>query len=316
MVHKQLDLHEIPNTACQKCERRIRHQNTEDGLCTLAPSVIDGGPTRCVGGWSRQKIYFLTQYFGIFGQGMKDKWDHRIHYIEICSGPGRCVDRDSATEFDGTALAIMGHPSFPHLNSATFVDYSEPVVEALNARIARHGLDSTARAFECDYRDADRLIGLLSKRISSGLSLVFIDPTDCSVPFATVKAIAHSLSNADLIINVALGTDATRNIKPAILNEDSRAREKYAGFLGGDSFFRDPLVVELAAAGRDEQLRLKFREQYRASLGGLGYRHFAVEQVEHFYDLLFACRHEKGLEFWKKAQKYKPDNQGTFDSLL
>jgi hypothetical protein len=46
-------------------------------------------------------------------------------------------------------------------------------------------------------------------------------------------------------------------------------------------------------------------------MGTLGYRYFETERVEHYYDLLFATRHPKGIEFWKKAQKYTPDDQAT-----
>jgi hypothetical protein len=42
-----------------------------------------------------QKIFHLIQYFGIFTIGMKSKWQGNINYIEICSGPGRCVNREN-----------------------------------------------------------------------------------------------------------------------------------------------------------------------------------------------------------------------------
>lgn len=74
-------------------------------------------------------------------------------------------------------------------------------------------------------------------------------------------------------------------------------------------------VVQMARHGQDDLLRQRFRTAYRAQLETLGYKHFAAEQVKHYYDLLFACRHPKGLEFWRKAQKYKPDQQGTFDLM-
>lgn len=279
----------------------------------MVVSTADGLPVRCVGKWARQKIHFLTQYLGIFGQGMKNKWEGNLHYIEICSGPGRCVVRGSSTEIDGTALAVLGHPAFSAFYGATFIDYSTPVVTALNERIQRMDLAEKASAVEADYNVPDKIAAIVSERVPKGLTLVFIDPTDCSVPFDTVAAIARALPNTDFIINLALGTDVTRNIKPAILDEESEARKKYTRFLGGDEFFRDPEVCRLAQAGKDEQLRIKFRGSYRTGMDTLGYRYFAVECVEHYYDLLFASRVEKGLDFWRRAQKYRPDNQATFD---
>jgi len=275
--------------------------------------MADGGPVRCVGSWSDQKIYFLTQYLGIFANGMKDKWDGNLHYIELCSGPGRCVDRDRGIEMDGTALAVLGHATFEHLYSATFLDYNPAVVSALNDRIMKRNLSSRAQAIEANYNKPSDIAEIISRRVQKGLALVFIDPTDCSVPFATVAAMAHILQKADFIINIALGTDATRNIKPAILNANSKAREKYVRFLGDDTFFTDHEIILLAQTDQNERLRTKFRARYRLSMETLGYKHFGLERVKHYYELLFASRHEQGLAFWKRAQKYKLNNQGTFD---
>ena len=316
MTHQKLDLHELPNPGCQKCRRHIRKQSTDDGLCQLATSGVDSGALRCVGPWARDKLYFLTQYLGIFADGMRYKWQGNLHYIELCSGPGRCVDRVSGLEMDGTALAVMGHPAFQQIRTATFLDYNRTVVDALTSRIASAGHSDRACAIEADYNDPRNIAAIAFSRVQKGLALVFVDPTDCSVPFETIAALAQILPNADFIINVALGTDATRNIKPAILNADSKSRAKYAGFLGGQEFFDDPDVVKMAELGQDDKLRAKFRECYRDAMRSLKYAHFATECVEHYYDLFFACRHERGLQFWKRAQKYKPNNQGTFDLAL
>jgi hypothetical protein len=73
----------------------------------------------------------LVKYFGIFASGMKNAWKG-LNYVEICSGPGRCITRDNRTEMDGTALSIVTHPVFPQLKKALFIDASVQVVEALN----------------------------------------------------------------------------------------------------------------------------------------------------------------------------------------
>lgn len=315
MTQQHLDLRERINPDCQQCGGDIRDKNSDDGVCSVIRSVVDGKEVRCIGTWGRDKVYFLTQYLGIFGQGMKNKWEGNLHYVEICSGPGRCVTREDRVEMDGTALAVLNHPAFDFFASATFVDYNDRVVTALNARIAALGLGSKAIAIQADYNNAADIATIARSRASKGLSLVLIDPTDCSVPFATIAAITKSLDAADLIINVALGTDISRNIKPAILNSQFKSRDKYMRFLGNDSFFNSADVMQMARLGQDDLLRNRFRDAYRTQLKTLGYKHFAAEQVKHYYDLLFACRHPKGLEFWRKAQKFKPDQQGTFDLI-
>jgi hypothetical protein len=43
------------------------------------------------------------------------------------------------------------------------------------------------------------------------------------------------------------------------------------------------------------------------------YQHFDFQPVEHYYDLLFASRHELGIAFWKRAQKHRYDGQRALD---
>ena len=312
MSKETLNLHEENNPNCAKCRNKEERQ-TRNGLCEIATSVTDGLPARCVGAWARDKIYFLNQYFGIFGNGMKNRWEGKLDYFEICSGPGRCVLRETAREIDGTALAVFHNPHFKHYHGATFFDISSDVVTTLNQRFDNHGARGKASAFVADYNDSENLALAAARRSAGGLNLVFIDPTDCGVPFATVAALANSLRNVDFIINVALGTDATRNIKPAILKESSNSRSKYIRFLGSDAFFLDAGVHQMALMGQDDKLRIKLREYYQQALRSLGFLYFETERVKHYYDLLFASRHPKGSEFWKKAQKYGPDNQTAFD---
>ena len=62
--HPRLDLREQINHGCKKCPRLDRNENTDDGVCTVTVSGMDGQPVRCVGQWAQKKIHFLTQYLG------------------------------------------------------------------------------------------------------------------------------------------------------------------------------------------------------------------------------------------------------------
>jgi len=97
-------LNSVSNPACHKnCNSDKRASVTENEICGVAFSVIDGLPLRCVGEWAYDKINLLLKYFGAFTVAMKGKWAGGINYIEICSGPGRCIDRSRGREFDGTS---------------------------------------------------------------------------------------------------------------------------------------------------------------------------------------------------------------------
>jgi len=305
----RLDLREQPNTGCLSCDRMTRKEFLENGLCRQTVSVLDQLPVRCVGGWSYDKVYRLVKYFGIFASGMKNAWEG-LNYVEICSGPGRCIIRDQRTEMDGTALSIITHRVFPNLRKALFIDTDVYVVEVLNARIASAGKTSTAQAVIGDYNDAAGLQSLLAKLPPDCLNLAFIDPTECDFPFNTILAMIQQLRNADLIINVALGTDVNRNLYQAITDSGfAKARTKYETFLGSPGFCGRPDVVRAANAGAHDELRRLFMAEYLGKLATYGYKYTDLRQVEHYYHLLFASRHPKGLEFWLEACKIAPNNQ-------
>lgn len=272
-------------------------------------STLDGLPVRCVGEWAYDKIYRLVQYFGTFAGGMSKKW-HGLNYVEICSGPGRCITRNDHTEMDGTALAVIRSKQFPKLKKGIFIDASPRVVDILNQRIKALDASHIAEAIVGDYGDAQNFCRILNRLPDSCLNFVFIDPTECDVPFQTIQRIVAHLHNADLLINVALGTDVTRNIIPAILSASHKtARAKYENFLGVPGFCRQPDVVKLAKLSDHDDLRRKFAETYNQTLRSEGYQYTDVRRVKHYYYLLFASRSPKGLEFWQESCTYAPDNQ-------
>jgi three-Cys-motif partner protein len=161
-----------------------------------------------------------------------------------------------------------------------------------------------------DYGDAPGLCRILKRLPDSCLNLVFIDPTECDVPFSTIQRIVAHLQNADLLINVALGTDVNRNLVRAIqLQNHKISRQKYETFLGTPGFCAQPDVVELAKRADHHDLRRKFADTYHQRLKGEGYQYTDVRPVKHYYYLLFASRNQKGIEFWQKACKYSPTNQ-------
>lgn len=308
----RLDLNYIQNKDCHKgCNKSDRKEITENDLCTGTNSSFDYLPIRCVGKWATQKIYHLVQYFGIFSNGMKNKWKGELNYIEICSGPGRCVSREDGMEFDGTALSIIKHDAFKNIKNALFFDFNENVVNTLNQRIGKFGI-TNAKALFGDYSQPQILCETIKNSINTNsLNLVFIDPTDCSVPFSLIANIKQVLPSTDLIINLASGTDYSRNIVNALLKQDSYSKtvSKYSRFLGSADFFKDSVNIKFATEGNNTALRNNFRENYKKSLMGIGYKYFDFKRIEHYYDLLFACKHETGLSFWDKANRIKFDGQ-------
>lgn len=310
---ERLNLRARNNPACRKClNRDERKEFLEQDLCRLALSVLDEMSLRCVGDWAYDKIFRLSQYFGTFVQGMHKRW-RGLTYIEICSGPGRCLIRETAEEIDGTSLAIINNPRSGYLGSALFIDINPEAIAILNERIKVVGAYDKARAVIGDYTDAKGIISLLQELPADRLNLVFIDPTECDVPFSTVEAIITSLENVDLLINVSIGTDISRNIGRVVLESSfAKAREKYESFLGDKGFFVRPDVIHAAELGQADELRKLFAEAYKSKLFELGYVYSDARAVKHYYYLLFASRNTRGLDFWNRSCSYDPQGQREF----
>lgn len=317
MKRRHLDLREKHNKYCLRgCTTDDRRHMTDDGLCKNVMSVLDGLPVRCVGEWGYDKVYRLTQYFGVFASGMKNKWTG-LNYLEIGSGPGRCILRETGEELDGTSLAVINRDAFSFIRKAIFVDKNEDVVTSLNDRISSLGKSGIAEATTGDYTDLTRMGHVLSELPDRCLNLVFLDPTDCSIPFSLIRLIDKSLVNVDVIANIALKTDVGRNIRSAILDPAfKQVRQKYSSFLGGEDFFRKAEVNESAKSGKDAKLRELFLDEYRVNLGALGFIYTDTVPVKNYYHLFYASKDSRGLDFWQKACGIGPNGQrNLFKSL-
>lgn len=316
MARIQVDFRERPNDECLRCPNRDeRREYSTEGICESVQSQLDGLPVRCVGPWGREKVFYLLQYLGIFAQGMKNRWDGNLHYLEICSGPGRLIDYQSGLEFDGSALAVLQHQSSRLLRSALFVDINPTVVTTLNARVAQLENLGALRplAIEGNYLDTSSLQNVLNQRDRGGLTLAFLDPTDLSIPFETIQYLSANLGgHLDLLMNVPVGLDFRRNASKAVFKATfERARGKYERFLGRPHFLSSPEVFDRLASNPNwpKELSTLFFEAYKEQLRTLGFCYFGIKQVKHYYHLLFATRDKKGIEFWEKSQAIGYDGQ-------
>ena len=212
----QVDFRPLDNPTCRHCRNaQERKACAPQGICQAASSILDGGPLRCVGEWGREKAYNLAQYLGVFCQGMRKLWKG-LNYIEICSGPGRCLDYHSFTEHDGSSIVVLRHRASIFLTTAMFIDNDEASVSHLQKRIDNIGI-TNARASIADYTDPGSVVKALEGLPPSCLNLLFIDPTNLDFPFESLVAITKHLGQTDIIMTVAMGMDFNRNADKALL---------------------------------------------------------------------------------------------------
>lgn len=301
--------------SCLKCPNHdVRNEHCEEGVCELK-STLDSLPIRCVGEWANDKIYYLTQYFGIFATGMHKKWPDGLHYIEVCSGPGRCSTRDGF-EQDGTAVAVLNHPAFQYIKNAVYIDYNIDAVNALNKRIKLSGQATKAQAFLGDYNNPESIVNAIGRHEPRSLSLCLVDPTDCSLPFDTIEQIYNATNqHCDFIISFFDKTDLNRNcVMATLFPSHIKLKEKYERFLGDRTFFLRPDIIEMAKLKQNDRIVSEFTEAYKKNLKKIGLIHSEMENVGVLYRLLFATSNPKGIEFWTKANKTcLPSGQKLFN---
>jgi len=245
-------------------------------------SSIDGLPVRESGPWIQRKYFFLKRYMDILTRGMRAKWQGRLSYIDLFSGPGRCLIRGTNSEVDGSPLIALGYEFSKYI----FVEENPGNLRALRQRC---GKSPKQRAIQIIPGDCNAVIG---KVVPEGLSLAFIDPTGIDIHFETVRQLTSNRA-VDLLMTVQFGIDMKRNFEQF---KKQGSRSKLWNFLGGG--------VDWSAV-RDASAALGlFKERVK----GLGYktaefREIVVRNVQRnvpMYFLFFASKNPKGIEFWHK----------------
>ena len=80
------------------------------------------------------KLYFVEYFEALFNGGMKNLWPTRA-YVDLFSGPGMCIDRDTGEEFEGSPLLALGCSTpFTH---HYFNDIDTELIGALEQRQQR-----------------------------------------------------------------------------------------------------------------------------------------------------------------------------------
>ena len=259
-------------------------------------SEIDGLVVRPSGIWIRQKYYYLKRYLDIFSKGMKNRWKENLTYIDLFTGPGRCLIEATNKEEDGSPLIALQYDFKKYI----FVEESEELIEALKTRCKNSPKFSKIEFLEGDCNSVvDKIIPQVDP---VGLNLVFIDPTGIDIHYKTIERIVKE-KRADLLINVQFGMDITRNF---LAYKKKGNNSKLGLFLGGNVDW-DKL--------KNPQDAVKL---YKERIKELGYQTAEFKDITikntlnaPMYFLLFASKNPKGLHFWKEITK--KDHSGQLE---
>ena len=250
----------------------------------------DGLPVLVQGPWSKDKLYFVNYFSSLFNGGMKNLWPTRA-YVDLFAGPGLCKDRETGTEFSGSALeALKCQTSFTHLY---FNDINKEFVDALTERQQRLLPEANVEYLNLDCNRATQQIAELVPR--GALTLVFLDPWNYEITFDSLAHLGQRQAT-DLIVTfhtTAIKRNAHQEIAAVNAFLDDRDwKNRYWESQGNAS--RSPTTVLIDT----------FRSRLRSRLG---YTQFGEPVAirnstgSPFFYLLFASKHPRGLDFWEKS---------------
>jgi three-Cys-motif partner protein len=269
-------------------------------LVPQAPSMAsDGLPARETGPWVNEKKYYLERYLTISTKGVGPKWNGKLAYVDLFSGPGRSIIRGSGEEVDGSPLVALTC-SFA---SYVFVDTTE-VLATLKQRLRNHPrfLSITFIPGDCN----EVIEKVRAALPPDHLTLAFVDPTGLQIHFSTIQRLVTGRS-VDLLMTIQFGMGILMN-----LHQYSRSDgETLTAFLGDDSWRAD-----VKAGATPSAIGHRILDRYLNQLRKLGYDTVADREIPIrndqnllLYFMVLASRHPRGHDFWKKATEIAPSGQ-------
>lgn len=264
----------------------------------------DGLPARTFGKWTTVKLDYLQRYIDLFEKSMRGKsWCARC-YIDLYAGTGKFQLEGQCNFHLGSALLALTtkHP-FTHY---FFVEKSQENFDILCQRC--EGATQTKKKILCGDANlrvkeiVDEIKSIEHNRLRdewSSLNLAFLDPDGLELEWETIEKLA-SVRKMDLIIYYSQ-SGLTRNFENCISLDADTDIDRFFG----DREWRNIYKTSQSSVHR------KLIDHYKHKLSRLGY--LDIRDVEDsleplmknskdapLYRLIFASKHERGHEFWKK----------------
>ncbi|CAD6539256.1 three-Cys-motif partner protein TcmP [Paraburkholderia metrosideri] len=166
----------------------------------------DGLPVMKVGPWSEDKHVALSRYVDA-ARKARAKWPY-ASFIDLFSGPGRVLNRESGVISDGGVLSAwrMSERGGVPFNEMFIADADAGSVEACSARLRDAG--ATVQAY---VGSASKTVDQVLGKLPRGLHFAFLDPFNIEhLDFEIIRKLA-ARPNIDLLIHFSV-MDVQRNI--------------------------------------------------------------------------------------------------------
>lgn len=279
----------------------------------------DGLLARPSGVWAKDKLFYLKKYVDTFETSMRKKpWRRRI-FIDLFSGPGKCMVENTHEFLLGSPLLALT-TEYP-FTDYYFVDMDDDNISSLRTRSAATRVQQ--EKINCWTGDANKKVfDIVSaiKKIDSefivgawpSLNLVFLDPEGLELEWNTVAELAK-VNRMDLIIHYS---------QQGIKRMADRALESPKELII-DKFFGDKEWRNVYAACKDDAtgIHRPLIDYYKSKLIKLGYNEVKDDEEvwaeplmknsknAPLYRLLFASKSPLGLKFWNDVTKVGANGQ-------
>ncbi len=264
----------------------------------------DGLPTRDSGRWAKDKLRFWNIYIDITTRAMVDSphWKSVV-YVDLFSGPGICQIRGTDERVPGSPLIAAKAPKA--FSKILLCELNESRASACETRLSKILSDDKYKVFRGDCNEqVSEMVKYIPAR---SLTLAFLDPTGLHLDFATVETLSQC-GRVDLLILFPDGVDVMRNWKryfdelesnlDRVLGPDSDWREKRANATSTEPADMRKLYVSIY----QEQLKRRLGYDYSDAITIRG-------KSGPLYKLVYASKHERGLDFWVKSCKKELSGQ-------
>ncbi|MBI5042837.1 MAG: three-Cys-motif partner protein TcmP [Nitrospirae bacterium] len=284
-----------------------------DGNCLI--HGLDGLPVQCVGRWVEDKFFFLERYLNASCEARRKFADKgNAVFIDLFSGPGRCIIKDEKREIDSGGIRALNRDEAP-FNECFYFDISKVNVDTLKKRA---GAKSNCHV-ECGDSNTliNNLVATLLKQ-SYRYHFAFIDPFGPGgLKFETLKMLAK-LDKMDMLIHFPIGaikrnlktwTKSANNILDNFLG--TNVWRKAIKGLHGDKIFKaliDTFKEQLKSIGYPED-GLKMASSNEDIYTGLPTVPVRNTREVGMYVLILASKHPLGQKIWSSIIKTNPTGQ-------
>lgn len=268
----------------------------------------DGLPREFIGIWAREKHGRVEKYVGIsaavrrrfLGPGKAG-----ATYIDLFSGPGRVVVKDTGEVMAGSPLVAWNEAV---IRKSAFSSVHVSDANAMMAQAAGSRLKAFGAPVSVDSGLAEEVVERVIARLDRyALHFAFLDPYNLSaLPFSVIQRLA-TLERMDILIHFST-QDLNRNLRRYLPRADSPLERFAPGWR--------KTVGDLDRS--DVELRGRIFEHWRTLLKGIGMETAEAAELivgprnQPLYWLAFAARHRRALEFWDKIRNISPRTGSLF----